>query len=508
MKKKVWTAVCAACLSVLVISEIILGAKLAGLGMIPDKYLWLALTAALVVTGLIGWCAFPRVGKYEKASHTVRRVIACILALVLSLGCIFGATAVHKVDETMNAVSNNTVVSSLIGIYVRTDDPAKALQDTSDYRFGVTKAYDWDNTQKALSALGEKLGKPVTTEMFLSVTDMVDALYNGQVDALILNSAYLGILEEMPDYADFGEKARLLYAHLIETVIQESPAPQPTWATDPDGETVPVKPTPRQGFLLYLSGSDTRSHTLSTSRSDVNILAAVNPVTKQILLVSTPRDTYIANPAGNGALDKLTHCGIYGLDCSVGALEGFFGLDIDDSAQINFTGFKTLVDAVGGVQIYSDVELDFGTFVLVKGMNDLNGDQALGYVRNRKSFAGGDRDRGKHQMQVLKAVLQKLTSGTTLLTNYAEILDSMKGMFVTSMTREEIGDFVKLQLEDMAQWEIFSYSVNGTGSSNTTYSMPDFMAYVMIPNMATVEKASDLMYRVLYGDTISNEDLK
>ena len=60
-------------------------------------------------------------------------------------------------------------------------------------------------------------------------------------------------------------------------------------------------------FVVYISGSDTRSKVLKSSRSDVNILAVINPRTKQILLVNTPRDYYIGNPAGNDALDKLTH---------------------------------------------------------------------------------------------------------------------------------------------------------------------------------------------------------
>lgn len=262
-------------------------------------------------------------------------------------------------------------------------------------------------------------------------------------------------------------------------------------------------------FLLYLSGSDTRSEMLTTSRSDVNILAAVNPVTKQILLINTPRDYYIANPAKDGELDKFTHCGIYGIDCSIQALEDLYDEDITCYAQINFTGFETLIDAVGGVTVHSDTafKTSRGTEI-VKGDNDLNGKEALILVRERYNLPNGDNDRGKNQMKVLKEVVKKLSSGKTLLMNYSDILESLEGMFITDVSSDEIAAFVKMQLDDMESWNVLSYAVTGTGGRAETASMPGRRLYVCYPDQSTVKKAKKLIDQVMEGTVLDAKDLK
>jgi anionic cell wall polymer biosynthesis LytR-Cps2A-Psr (LCP) family protein len=161
-------------------------------------------------------------------------------------------------------------------------------------------------------------------------------------------------LEETEIYADFSTRTKSIHNISVEetVTIPTQPSTEPSTNTNDGSETAEnIEP-----FILYISGLDTRKPTLSKSRSDVNILVAVNPQTKQILLINTPRGFYIPNPAGNGALDKLTHCGNFGINCSVQALSDFYNITIDHYAQINFTGFKTLVDAIGGITVYSDME--------------------------------------------------------------------------------------------------------------------------------------------------------
>ena len=175
--------------------------------------------------------------------------------------------------------------------------------------------------------------------------------------------------------------------------------PSPTITADSQDETQ-IKP-----FILYISGSDTRSKVLDISRSDVNILMAVNPQAKQVLLLNTPRDYYVKNPAGSGAYDKLTHLGIYGLDCSMKGLGNLYGVDVDYYAQINFTGFETLIDAIGGITVNSDEAFSAGGYDFVEGPNEMNGAKALAFARDRHHQASGDNARGKHQMMVIEAMI-------------------------------------------------------------------------------------------------------
>ena len=143
-----------------------------------------------------------------------------------------------------------------------------------------------------------------------------------------------------------------------------------------------------------------------------------------------------------------------------------------------------------------------------KGENHLNGFEALAFARERYHVSGGDRGRGKNQMKVIKAVVEKLTTGTTLISSYGDILSSLEGVFKTNVSSDEISMLVKMQLSDLASWNILSYAVDGTGGSAKTYSSPGHKAYVMYPNEKLVGKASDLAKRVMAGDILTSEDLK
>ena len=255
-------------------------------------------------------------------------------------------------------------------------------------------------------------------------------------------------------------------------------------------------------FIVYLSGSDTRNEKIEeNSRSDVNILAVVNPEKKKVLLVNTPRDYYVSNPnSPTRELDKLTHCGIYGINCSIKALEELYKCHVDYYAQINFSGFETLIDTLGGITIYSDI--DDGVF-LKQGANQMNGEVALDFARERYSYSEGDNARGKHQMMVIQAIAEK-TKTEISFSNYNEILTSLEGMFRTNMQIGDIAKFARIYLGDQDNWNIQAYAVTGTGGSEYTYSMPGMKAYVMYQNPETVKEASDLIQDVLTETEVTN----
>lgn len=261
-----------------------------------------------------------------------------------------------------------------------------------------------------------------------------------------------------------------------------------------------------EAFAMYLSGSDTRGSKLTKSRSDVNILAVVDPVNRQLLLVNTPRDYYVANPAGNGAKDKLAHCGLYGTDNSRQALSKLYGIPIAYAAQINFKGFETLIDALGGVTVVSDTAFTTtGGYTIQKGENILNGAQALSFARERSKLAGGDVTRGQNQMKLI-AALMKQVSPANIMANYRKILSSLEGMFATDMPLSTITKLVTTQLDDLNEWEVFSCSVTGTDGTDYNYSSGG-SAYVMYPDSASVSHAADLMQRVLKSEGITQEDV-
>ena len=109
----------------------------------------------------------------------------------------------------------------------------------------------------------------------------------------------------------------------------------------------------KEPFVVYLSGVDNRGELTEKARSDVNILAVVNPTTKQAALINTPRDYYV-DLAGTDSKDKLTHAGLYGVETSMATLGNLYGVDVEHYLRINFAGFINIIDAIGGVDVYSD----------------------------------------------------------------------------------------------------------------------------------------------------------
>lgn len=502
MKKTVlWNILFAVVLLLQLAAETLTAVVILRLNMLPDKFAVVLAAGFILLGALTGVLLFVRFGK---PVGMVRRIIACVLALLVVCGCALVSKLAADAYETVNAVTTPTQTTDVRSMYifVRMDDSAQTLKDTAGYNYGIIQNYDTEHTENLIQLIGQETGGTVSVVEFSSVLQLADGLFAQQSDALIINGASVALLLEEEGYEDFLEKARILHEVPLSELKTEEPTQTTETTASPVEKTVTTAP-----FVMYISGSDTRSSKLNVSRSDVNILVIVNPVTKQVLLLNTPRDYYIPNPAGNGALDKLTHCGNFGVDCSMEALEGLYGIEIDYYAQINFTGFETLIDAVGGVTIYSDQSFTARDTKIKKGENHLSGTQALDLARERYHVSGGDNGRGKNQMKVIKALIEKLTSGTTIISKYSDILKSLKGMFKTSMTTEEISSLVKMQLDDMASWNIQSFAVTGTGGKEETYSWPGAKAYVMWPNEDVVEYASELIGRVVAGETLTEDDM-
>ena len=351
-----------------------------------------------------------------------------------------------------------------------------------------------------MEQLQQEQGVTLAVTAFGGLEELVDALVNQRsVDAIVINSAYLELLGDMEGHEQTESQLRQLHARQVETLLQTT---VPT-----EEKPLPEQPLPEEEdltdecFAVYISGIDSRTGLIAKSRSDVNILAVVNPETRQVLLLSTPRDYYVPLPISDGMPDKLTHAGIYGVDVSIGTLEMLYGMDIDYYFRVNFSGFEQIIDALGGITVYSDCDFSVEPyFHYNKGENHLDGREALWFARERKTFASGDRQRGKNQMAVIKGVINKAMS-PAILKNYTQLLESVSGCFETSMPYDKIAELVRNQLEEGGSWNIVSISVDGTGATKKPYSMSS-KAYVMIPDQETVDAATEKIQQVINGEII------
>ena len=261
----------------------------------------------------------------------------------------------------------------------------------------------------------------------------------------------------------------------------------------------------KEPFVIYLSGVDNRGELTEKARSDVNILAVVNPATKRVALINTPRDYYV-DLAGTSSKDKLTHAGLYGVETSMATLGNLYGVNVEHYIRINFAGFISIIDAVGGVDVYSDQAFTsvgspgyYDPTTFAEGWNHLDGKSALAFARERHAFASGDIQRGINQMKVIDAMLNKIKSPALLM-------DAVSDCFVTSLSQEQISALVRMQLSDLANWDIQSYSVTGSsGKSSQCYSAKGQSLYVMKPDESSVAQAKELIASVLGGEgTVSD----
>ena len=476
---------------VLMLSVVFMG-LLAMTKMIPTIYM-LIIGIVLAVLAAIIWLLVWH------TRYTGRFIGGTIFAVILVAILGFGGFYINKTRTAISDISSVTTEVTQIAVYVKSDDAADSVEATKGYNYGILSSLDRENTDGAVEHLKSEFGTDVQTTEYAGLTELADGLLNGEVNAMLMNSAYLSVYEDMDGYTDFGTKVKEVGTVDVETEIQAA------------AEETPVEPiTTANGgkvYTIYLSGIDTRGEMTAKSRSDVNIIATVNTDTHEILLVSTPRDYYVPLSISNGAPDKLTHAGIYGIDVCMDTLGMLYDIDINYYFRINFGGFVKVIDALGGITVDSDYDFDSKNILgyhFNKGENYVNGEQALIFARERYAFQEGDRQRGKNQMAVIRGVVKKALS-PEILTSYSSILSSLDGCFGTNITYEEIAQILQQQLSNGGDWTIVSYSVDGTGATEKPYSMSQ-KAYVMVPDYNTVDKAKSLMEKVRNGEVVTQEE--
>lgn len=446
------------------------------LGIIPVKYM---IVTGIGIITLFGICFVLQFG------NRTLSIVGMVLSIVFYGLFIGGSYYIRQMDTTIGKVGGATYKTDNMVVVVRKDDVAASLLDAKGYRFGYQTTVDQENTDLMVDRVKKTLDlKEMTT--YENVEELAQALLDNEIDAAIYNEAFNGMIGDSIE--GYESKVRILYQYGIDTelVIEEQ------------------EETERDVFNIYISGIDVYGPITTNSRSDVNIIMTVNTKTKQILLTTTPRDYYLPIPGiSNGQKDKLTHAGIYGVDKSMATLEALYGIDLNYYARVNFTSLIKIIDVLGGVDVYSEYAFTsmHGKYQFQEGMNHMNGEQALGFSRERYSFSAGDNQRGKNQEAVIKAILEKAMS-PAILKNANLMLGSVSGSVETNMTKDEMTELVRMQLEDGASWNIVSVNAVGTGDKQSTYSGGNVLRYVMHPDMDSVSEIKTKMNQVMNGEII------
>lgn len=425
----------------------------------------------------------------------VSKIICIIFALAISLGSCLGGYYMSKTGGLLSNITNVAKHSkNTVSVIVKQSSNMKNKNDLAGHSVGTLSNINTEGSKKILKELNES-GIQMEKRAYGSLTAMLESFYNGEIDSIIINESSRSQILDMESYVDFDNNTRVVY--------------QTSYKVENTDKANAVSDITSKPFNVLISGSDTRGGFDENGRSDVIMVATVNPKTGTILLTSVPRDFYVttacdaADGCMEGQLDKITHTGIHGTNTTKRTVEKLLGIEINYTFKVGFDTVTDIVDAVGGIDVtvapgYAvDHFLNLGGFSVHEGVNHLNGEQALAYARERYAYTEGDRQRTKNQQQVLMGIVDKVTS-PAIVTNYAQIMDSMSDTFSTTMSSQEISDLIKYQLNKNPKWKMEQYMVNGTGDTLMCAELGD-AAYVMVPDQSTVTTAKNKINAVLAG---------
>ncbi|MFH0395569.1 LCP family protein [Streptococcus sp. A34] len=433
----------------------------------------LVLAGLAIFLGLV--CLFLILRKRAK----VVTAFLLILGLVVSSVGLYGVQSIVNLSNKLN--SNATYSEYEMSVLVPADSQVSDISQVTELL--APTGNDGDNIQALLDNLSLTKNLSLTPTKTDSYLDAYQKMLAGESQAMVLNGVFADILSA--EDPDFDTKVKKIYSFTLTKKVE-------TAVNQPTGDVLNI----------YISGIDTYGPISTVSRSDVNIIMTINQATKQVLLTTTPRDSYVAiADGGQNQKDKLTHAGIYGVEASMHTLENLYDIDIHYYARVNFTSFLKLIDLVGGVDVVNDQAFTKGSHDFPVGTIHLDSEKALMFVRERYSLQGGDNDRGKNQEKVIAALIQKLSKPENL-TNYQSIINNLQDSIQTNMSLETMMKLVNTQMESNGSYTVQSQALQGTGSTGLlpSYAMPGYQLYMMEVNPDSLNQMKAAMQAVMSGE--------
>ena len=458
MKKNIYKVLLLLLLSTFNISSILLLAKLFNI----DKLITIML---LIVQLLITYILT------RKRTNKTSRIIISIVCIIFTITYIVINYSIVHTTKVIDNITTNNEEYKIYEVLVLKDSKYKSIKQLKNTNIGFieTDTYLEESTNTLKKKIDYELNK------YTDISTLFTSLEENKVSAISIEESMINLLEEEIAISD---KTKIIYEYKV---------------LAKNDNVIKTENNTNKPFILYISGTDSRTGINTVSRSDVNIVAAINPNTRKILLVSIPRDYYVQLHDTTGIKDKLTHAGIYGINKSITTIEDLLDINIDRYVKVSFDTVKRTVDLIDGIDIYSDI--DFTSWMSKKckfhtGVQHVDGFCALAFARERKAYTRGDRHRGENQEQVITKVLEKITEPKYLL-KYNSLLDITKDTFHTNMSKEEIIKLVENEYYATTKWQIETYNLDGEGAMLPTYSMGSMNLWVMIPNEETIYTAKE-----------------
>lgn len=439
--------------------------------------------------------------------HPVRVTLLKLLNVIVAIALVAGSLVAMKGSDLIASITGGGEQTIEMNVVVLKASSYNDLNGLKGKLFGANTVSDAVNINKTEAKIEDEIGD-IEVGSYSTYGELIQSLEKKIIDAMIIKAVDLESLDEIEK--DFNEKIKVV--HKIELKVPSVAANSAQVTKEP--------------FHILISGTDKEGPIGTFALSDVNMIATINPTTKQVLLTSIPRDYFvdIIGMDGVNGKDKLTHSAKGGMDCTIKSIENFMGIEFNYYAKFNFTSFMNVVDALGGIEVkvpqYNVVGRDDGVFVTKKGnytikpgVNQFNAKQALSFVRERKAFVGGDTIRGKNQMLMLKAIIKKCCS-TSIITKMDSVFEALSDSFETNMSDSDVKSLINMQVDDMASWDVQSYHLDGDSSQrakilatvgDVTKVNPLGM-FITIPDETSIQQAKEYIQTVVDGKILKVTD--
>lgn len=375
-------------------------------------------------------------------------ILTFLFASVFCVGAFYIDKLYSKLD-TFTAKETSVYTTALV-----------ALKDTDinkDSILGMISD-DTDRTGYILPLeLIKKENMKQEIEYYSNYTELLNALYNHEVDAVFLTKDYTKIYSSEEKYQNISLDTVIIKEYSKEMKTEES-------------ELLATTKSLTEPFTVLVLGVDSESENgldaNAAFNGDTLMLITFNPKTLTATMFSVPRDLYvpIMNSYGREVgYNKINSSASYGTASTINTMEALTGIEIDYFVKVNFKGVIDLVDTLGGIDV--DVEQpDYDYYVnyygegwlcesnaersmraedLVcfhTGMQHLNGVQALAYARNRHGFLESDIARNRHQQQIIEALAKKVVK-TSSFSDFEKLLDTISKNIATNMKTSQMLSF-------------------------------------------------------------------
>lgn len=435
----------------------------------------------------------------------VSKILCSLMVVVLSAVYGLGNYYLYSTNTTLETVTDQgNKAKNTVSVVVLNSSGLENVNSLEGSKLGVLKTIGNEATKKSLTDL-KKNNVTYTKKTYDNMLGMLKALYDGEVDAIVLNETYRSNVCDLEDYANFNNDTKVIH--------------KTVYYTKENSSSLAVSDITSKPFNILISGNDSFGSLDENSRSDVDMLVTINPVTSTILLTSIPRDSYVKEVCNDyacnyGVYDKLTHTGIYGVDTTKDTIENMLDIDINYVYRVNFTSMIDIVDALGGVDVTVPEGMAVSKFYtnsnlegVHEGENHLDGKRALAYSRERKAYLDGDLQRARNQQQVLQAMFKKATS-PEIIKNYTSLLKALIGAFDTNMTTKEITSFIKYQIQAKPSWKFEQFVLKGDNDLKMSAELGSEVSVVILYD-SYINIAHDKIQAVLDGqssDTVEADD--